>query len=163
MAATAHCRNFLCPPATGVYYGPPLAANGTTDWTLFLEGGGWCYDEGSCAERRRKSPSLMSSAGWPKQVFPDGVLSAYPSHDPLWTAHKLYVKYCTSDGHMGDRAASPATYGLHFRGRRVIAAAVAAMKAKGLGQGTARHRVFFGGASAGGRGAMVSVDPAVGP
>jgi len=32
----------------GVYYGPPLAENASTDWTLFLEGGGWCYDEVRC-------------------------------------------------------------------------------------------------------------------
>jgi hypothetical protein len=77
---------------------------------------------------------------------------------------------------MGDRAASSDSFGWHFRGRRAVRAAVRAMThLGGLGRvngGAHNHshwpwyphslanpqRLFFGGASAGARGAMVALD-----
>lgn len=106
----------------------PVCAHAPARWSIVCA-------KSTCASRMKSSPTLMSSELWPKQLFPDGILSAYPAHDPLWGANKVYIRYCTSDGHMGDREASNGTFGWHFRGRRVIAAAIALMKAKGLGNG----------------------------
>ncbi len=89
----------------------------------------------------------------------DGIFKSNTDESPFHSMHHAYIRYCTSDGHMGDRAASALTYGWHFRGRRVIAATMAALKDRaGLGRADRHQHMYFGGASAGGRGAMAALD-----
>lgn len=57
---------------------------------------------------------------------------------------------------MGDVGASPATFGMNFRGQRIISATLTSIsESKGLTSGA---DVIFGGCSAGARGAMVTLD-----
>ncbi len=59
---------------------------------------------------------------------------------------------------MGDRDASNASFGYHFKGQHTVKAAVHLMVSKyGLGQIEGQTLVLAGG-SAGGRGAMVNLD-----
>lgn len=75
----------------------------------------------------------------------------------LATANKIFVPYCTSDAHMGDREASDATNGWHFRGATVVRSVVSyAVEHLNLGEKTST--LVFGGGSAGARGAMTHVD-----
>ena len=157
----------------GLYWRPATSSAGSSDFLLYLQGGDWCWDEASCHERWLKAPQLMSSKGWSATYSDDGIFSA---DSPLSGANLAFLAYCTSDGHMGDRAASSDSFGWHFRGRRAVRAAVLAMThLGGLGRvnsGANNHtrsnwpwrfrshpqRLFFGGASAGARGAMVALD-----
>lgn len=136
--------------------GPPPSAN---VWIVYLEGGGWCYDEKSCESRcgTPSSPStgsLCSSTKYEATISPNGLF--YPMDDEiLANANKAYVKYCTSDAHMGNGEG----FGFQFRGGVVVQAVLKDLIAThGLGGGTGRDLVIFGGGSAGGRGSMVHLD-----
>uniref|UniRef100_A0A7S4H9U1 Pectin acetylesterase n=1 Tax=Guillardia theta TaxID=55529 RepID=A0A7S4H9U1_GUITH len=145
----------------GAYYFAPASSRGgamarTDMWLVFLMGGGWCWDETSCASRYSTSPSLMSSKQFPEEREVDGILSADPTISPLATANKVYVPYCSSDAYVGDAQASDATYGWHFRGQELIRATLKEIsRAHGLSKG---HTLIFGGCSAGGRGAMFNLE-----
>ena len=45
----------------GFYFAPSGTPSPTTLF-IYLQSGGWCYDEDTCAARMRRSPYLMSSA-----------------------------------------------------------------------------------------------------
>ena len=122
-------------------------------WVLFQEGGGWCWDGTSCADRQRTFPGLMTSNGSSAyHLAKAGSVLDAPDSVSYAGANSVYLRYCTSDGYIGDRAASAATGGLAFRGRRVVEATIAALATRhGLGQGSI---VVYSGCSAGGRGVM---------
>ena len=65
-------------------------------WLVFLEGGGWCWDQESCAQRTGIYPTLMSSAKWEPEKALSGIFSTDPLSSPLATANKVYVPYCSS-------------------------------------------------------------------
>ena len=44
----------------GFYFVP--SQTGSTKWSIFLNGGGWCYNEGDC--KQRAQTDLGSSKGW---------------------------------------------------------------------------------------------------
>jgi len=128
-------------------------------WIVYLEGGGWCYDAESCESRcgTPSSPStssLCSSKKYGDTISAHGLF--YPMNDDiLMNANKAYVKYCTSDAHMGDGE----NFGFQFRGGVVVQSVLKDLVAThGLGSGAGRDLVIFGGGSAGGRGAMVHLD-----
>eukprot|EP00947_MAST-08B_sp_MAST-8B-sp1_P003776 g3776.t1 len=150
------------------YYFKPSASGSSDLWILYHQGGGWCYDEASCATRcgtpaaPKTSSTLCSSKAWKATIPLGGIF--YPSSDTaLADANKVYIQYCTSDGHMGDAGASASTFGWHFRGHAVLRATIAELVAKhGLG-GTAasigkQQTIIYGGGSAGARGSMVHLD-----
>jgi len=135
-------------------------------WFIYLAGGDWCYDEASCAARALL-PAVgnggyngtfhTSSSPWQPTCLKGGIFSE-DSTAALKDANKIYIPYCTSDAHMGDRAASAATNGWHFRGAAVVRA-VLAHAANTLKMGAHPDtRLVFGGGSAGGRGAMTHLD-----
>jgi len=135
-------------------------------WLIYLAGGDWCYDADSCAARALL-PAVgngglngtfhTSSSVWSDTCLKQGIFSEDDSA-ALKTANKIYIPYCTSDAHMGDRAASDATNGWNFRGQSVVKAVLShavSMLKMGSEDGS---RLVFGGGSAGGRGAMVHLD-----
>jgi len=129
---------------------------GSSTWIVDLQGGGWCYGEASC--RQRCAPgttsSLCSSRAWPEErELGPGLLNP-ALHSALSGAHRAWVPYCTSDAHMGDAVA----FGMQFRGARVLQAVLADLVQLGLGSESGRPLVILGGQSAGGRGAMVSLE-----
>ena len=65
-------------------------------WLVFLEGGGWCWDQASCAQRTGIYPTLMSSTKWTPTKALTGIFSPDPLSSPLATANKVYVPYCSS-------------------------------------------------------------------
>ncbi|GMH62435.1 hypothetical protein TrRE_jg7168 [Triparma retinervis] len=71
---------------------------------------------------------------------------------------KVYVHYCTSDGHMGSAGAGGDGDPYEFRGRDVVRAVVEAVEEEFEITGNRDNRVVFGGASAGARGGMVHLD-----
>jgi hypothetical protein len=135
-------------------------------WVVYLAGGGWCFDKVSCQERyngteyphhdcsssSEAAPCFMSSKDYPETCGKTGIFDT-SSNSPLRTANKVYVPYCSSDGHMGDGEFA----GWQFRGARIGRAVIAALKKKSS-LGTAGSTLIFGGGSAGGRGAMVLLD-----
>jgi hypothetical protein len=107
-------------------------------WAIYLQGGGWCYDEASCLNRgcglsgffASKAPqshfmcrNLATNASWPLTREFDGVFSNDPSLSPLANATKVYIPYCTSDAHTGNTL-HPVSWGQVFRGDVVIKSTV---------------------------------------
>eukprot|EP00658_Telonema_sp_P-2_P048181 TRINITY_DN36663_c0_g2_i1.p1 TRINITY_DN36663_c0_g2~~TRINITY_DN36663_c0_g2_i1.p1 ORF type:complete len:391 (+),score=66.92 TRINITY_DN36663_c0_g2_i1:201-1373(+) len=136
-------------------------------WLVYLAGGDWCYDAESCAARKLLphvgnggyNGSLhTSSVHFPSSCPKTGVFSELKGA-ALARANKVYIPYCTSDAHMGDRPGSEATNGWHFRGQRVVSAVLKELESKHWGgQDAEGITMVFGGGSAGGRGAMTLLD-----
>ena len=175
--------------SSATYYIQQRESSDNGKWLVYLEGGGWCYDEATCASRYENSKSvglrpntpnrtaqsqtfqchpphthhhrhsqLMSSEGYAETASIDGVMSDDPTESPLASATKVYVKYCSSEGWMGDAEASDDTFGWHFRGQHIISATLSHLIAeKGLGS-QPDTTLVFGGGSAGARGAMFHLD-----
>ena len=141
------------------YYAPSSSAAGASQWLLYLGGRDWCYDYTSCSERRRYSPSLMSSQAWPSSLALGGLFSPL-SKNPLAGANKVFLGYCSSDAWTGDIGASTATFDFAFRGQRILKAVLSALATQhGLGGSAVRQdRVLLAGGAGGGRGALLSLD-----
>lgn len=148
----------------GYYWSPSSMMGMPPTWLVYLAGGNWCFNKKDCKircppEYLRNNLSwpgegLCSSKRYPQTMDMQGVLS--PSHPDsvVGMANKVFVMYCSSDGHMGNSHA----FGLEFRGARIIEAVFQDLVQK---RGMAReegHTVILGGVSAGARGAMVNLD-----
>eukprot|EP00440_Ansanella_granifera_P054762 gb/GFBE01059367.1/.p1 GENE.gb/GFBE01059367.1/~~gb/GFBE01059367.1/.p1 ORF type:complete len:400 (+),score=85.60 gb/GFBE01059367.1/:1-1200(+) len=143
----------------GYYWKPAASEEGKSLWIVYLQGGGWCYDEASCRDRcgSPQAPytadnKLCSSKEWPSEMPVVGLFYD-ESSAKLRDANKVFVHYCTSDAHMGDSSA----FGWQFRGSRVVQATLKDLVGR-RGLGSAQHQLLFGGGSAGARGAMVHLD-----
>lgn len=131
-------------------------------WLVFLEGGGWCWDEESCEQRKGIYPHLMSSSKWGESKALTGIFSTDPTVSPLAAASKVFVPYCSSDGWVGDEVADSSNGNRHFRGAAIVKAVFADLqRLHGLGLGGpagAGTDLFFSGCSAGARGALFNLD-----
>ncbi|CAJ1402342.1 unnamed protein product [Effrenium voratum] len=106
---------------------------------IFLEGGGWCYDQNCEAPtadgtledcRQRSTGKLGSSRSW-AATKPDhrlsGMLSADASANPVfhnWTL--VYVPYCDGASFTGDSEVD----GLHFKGQQILNAVITELETK---------------------------------
>jgi len=102
----------------------------------------------------------MSSSKLAESVALGGIFST-SKKNPFAAANVAYLPYCSSDAWVGDVAASPATFGFHFRGQRILAATLTALvRAHGLGGSAAgpAQRLLLSGCSAGARGALFNLD-----
>jgi len=162
----------------GAYYfhkaNDPAQAN---VWLVYLEGGDWCYSAQSCAMRFNVGPQFMTTDKWPGVISLGGIFDENPTKSPwagankarcagalrpltsphLWAA-QVYVGYCSSDAWVGDVPASEATFGLAFRGQRIISATLGSLVLNHQLGATSGQRLLFSGCSAGGRGAMFTID-----
>ena len=79
------------------------------------------------------------------------VFSASSEVNPAFAGYiKVYVPYCSSDEHSGNKEASEETGNFHFNGRNIVSAVVDDLHATGtLGHPGGEH-VVLAGASAGG-------------
>jgi len=135
--------------ASGYYY--RKSSTGSNVWIVFQEGGGWCWDAYSCSQR---SGDHISSSHWNSTVsFPLGSIFSTAIGTGLHGANVVFIKYCSSDGYVGDTPASPATGNMHFRGRQVVEATFADLHTS-QGMGGIASTVLYVGCSAGGRGVM---------
>mmetsp|Transcript_82332 Transcript_82332/g.207767 ORF Transcript_82332/g.207767 Transcript_82332/m.207767 type:complete len:441 (-) Transcript_82332:149-1471(-) len=145
--------------SSGYYWKAATSEEGENAWIVYLQAGGWCWDSESCEKRCEGSPGLCSSTVWESERDETGIFShdVDSYHPVLRNANKVFVRYCTSDAHMGNAEA----FGLQFRGARVVQAVLSDLVAtRGLGsdQHGGRQLLIFGGGSAGSRGAMVHLD-----
>ena len=143
--------NAICNDGTysGFYYrlSPSKKSN---DWLVFLEGGGWCYDEDSCAHRG----DLASSKSWTPTMTQGGIFDSQDAR--LADANLVYLRYCSSDAYIGDLAAgaSPVYPSFAFRGKAIVDATFGTLVSD-YGFGAVKgSRLLWGGCSAGARGAL---------
>ena len=89
-----------------------------------------------------------------------GIFETNPKKTPFAHANKLYLGYCSSDAWSGNAGPTPETFGLFFRGQRIVEAALKYLVVEhGLGSSSSgAQRMLFGGCSAGARGASFTLD-----
>eukprot|EP01121_Diplochlamys_sp_Union-15-3_P001389 TRINITY_DN11209_c0_g1_i1.p1 TRINITY_DN11209_c0_g1~~TRINITY_DN11209_c0_g1_i1.p1 ORF type:complete len:366 (-),score=64.43 TRINITY_DN11209_c0_g1_i1:37-1134(-) len=130
--------------------------NGTSKdrWLIYLEGGGFCYDNTSCSLRWKNSEGLMSSKGWSPTRGGSGILSDDPAINPHWhDVNMVYVPYCTSDSYCGAQPKSE--LGWSFMGSVVVEQIFHRLLSQGLNEAT---EVVFTGSSAGAEGLWPNAD-----
>merc|ERR550517_2109330 len=87
------------------------------------------------------------------------VFSLSPEENPAFASFvKVYVPYCSSDEHSGNKEASEETGNYHFNGRNIVSAIVDDLHAQGIFGQQAKSKVVLAGASAGGAGAARNCD-----
>ena len=148
------------PPA---FWVRPGSGAGARTWVIWLEGGGQCTSQASCAQRAKGADAgHLTSAGF-HAGSGAGVLSPSPAINPrLYNANAVLIHYCSSDDWSGDRTSSvafdpadPATW--QFQGRRIALASIASLRELGLGFRRASN-IVLGGSSAGGLGVTVTAN-----
>jgi len=146
--------NLVCNDGTaaGFYF-----KSGNPDkWVLHFQGGGWCFDEPSCAERMKADPQLMSSSVWSDTYPVSGLMDLNPYNNPDWfDATFVYMPYCTSDSFSGSRAPSNETFGWSFYGKYVLTGTIDVLLDLGLKNAT---YVLISGCSAGGAAVFANAD-----
>ncbi|KAJ0842553.1 putative pectinacetylesterase/NOTUM [Helianthus annuus] len=130
-------------PAYHIHLGFGAGAN---NWLLQFEGGGWCNDIESCAERaktRRGSTRLMTKL----ETF-SGILSNNASRNPdFYNWNRVKLRYCDGGSFAGDSKFDNGTLLLYFRGQRIWQAIIEDLQPKGLGSA---DKALLSGCSAGG-------------
>jgi hypothetical protein len=163
----AAARGLVCNDGTPAgYYVRRGSGEGSSRWLIHLEGGGFCYDVASCDQRQLDLPQFMTSGGWAATKSGDGAQSSSALWNPdFHDANHVYLPYCSSDVWSGDREASPATGGRHFRGGRILRAVIDALTDPATTPSpnlADAGEVLFSGTSAGGIGVQANVDWLVG-
>ncbi|CAL4932163.1 unnamed protein product [Urochloa decumbens] len=131
------------PPAYHLHRG---SGAGARSWLLQFEGGGWCNDVRSCADRagtRRGSTRLMAKV----EVF-SGILSNNPAMNPdFYNWNRVKLRYCDGGSFSGDSEYRNGSSVLYFRGQRIWDAIITDLLQKGLAKA---ENVLLSGCSAGG-------------
>ena len=151
-------QNAVCNDGSkGAYYFSPASlAEAKDTFVIHLPGGGQCYDEDSCNERWKFKPTSMSSTNFLPVRYKKGFMDNSMKKTPFWSANKVMLGYCSSDGYMGDVGASKNSWGWHFRGQELVFAMIRDLI---LNHGlSSSSTIVFSGGSAGARGVMVLID-----
>ncbi|QDZ20222.1 pectin acetylesterase [Chloropicon primus] len=133
--------------------------DGKDKWLVFLEGGGWCFNEQDCYERSKTI--LGSSKQW-AQTRSDRssqIFSADPKENPdFYNWNLVDVAYCDGASFSGN-VAEPITVNgeeIYFRGKNILEATVWHLKyGKGM---TFATDVVLAGCSAGGLATLLHAD-----
>ena len=133
----------------GLYFAAATSDQQNDVWIVQQQGGGWCWDAPSCKKRLEKGGSLVSSEGWASSLSAKAGSILAATGTDFEFANKAYLKYCTSDGYVGNATA----YESEFRGHEVVLAMVDRLVQKGLGA-SGDSTLIYSGCSAGGRGVM---------
>jgi ribosome maturation protein SDO1 len=141
----------------GYYMQPASAAENSTKWVIYLNGGGECDSESACTYQA--GTELGSSKYFYNETNANAWFwgSDYCGDNPdFCTWNHAYDPYCTQDLHTGQRReATEDTWGLYFSGHLVLEAMLDDMDRQGLLQAT---EIMLTGASAGGLGVWPNLD-----
>jgi hypothetical protein len=135
--------------------------NGTTStkWVLYFKGGGWCYDEKSCASRAKSN--LGSSTKFAPTFSFSGPMDNDPAVNPeFYNYNRVVLYYCDGGSFSGNKDEpfhyAPTNQTLYFRGARVLDAMLDTLIADhNLGKAT---DVLLSGGSAGGLSTYLHTD-----
>ncbi len=155
----------ICNDGTPAGYDVQRPTEGSTDWVIYLNGGGYCSDDASCTTRWRSLSQYMTSKNWlPFDFTTQGIVS---SAGIFSQSNRVNLRYCSSDlwtgGHVGvfnpqnpppKRTLIPVG-NWHFRGPAIIEAAIDDLFRFGLEDA---DTVLIVGASAGGFGVLNNID-----
>eukprot|EP00039_Didymoeca_costata_P012767 m.185631 g.185631 ORF g.185631 m.185631 type:complete len:196 (-) comp15578_c0_seq2:689-1276(-) len=133
------------------YFHSATNSSNSDVWVLHMQGGGWCWDHESCMLRAPKFPTMLtSSALWGETMtFSSGSILNMPD-GRYGGANVAYLRYCTSDGYIGNQSDTSVSNGWKFHGRNVVEETVRQLVVT-HGMGSMSTETFiFSGCSAGG-------------
>lgn len=159
----AIAREAVCNDGTPAkYYFRAGNGQGQFAWVIHLQGGGFCFDNASCEQRRSERASFLTSRGLPANRQGDGLQSISNSRpNEFSAANHVFVHYCSSDLWSGNRAATSDTSGRHFRGARIFEAVIEDLMNPAITPQpnlSRAQQIVLSGSSAGGAGVMVHLD-----
>lgn len=140
------------------YHLDPGSGTGLNSWIVHLQGGAWCANANSCAQRTQTylgSSHLMNAS-----IF-QGILSSSPSENPyFYNWNRVKVRYCDGGSFSGNAdqpmlARIPGTNRLqllYYRGQRIWQAVMEELLAKGM---THAAQAILSGESAGGLASLI--------
>ncbi|KAL8054121.1 hypothetical protein ABFX02_05G117300 [Erythranthe guttata] len=139
------------PPA---YHLDKGSGDGTNNWLIHLEGGGWCNNVTTCISRA--NGHLGSSKHMSNRTMFFGIASNEPQFNPdFYNWNRVVVRYCDGASFTGDiEAVDPAT-NLYYRGAKVFVAVMEDLLDKGMKNA---KNVILTGCSAGGLASMLHCD-----
>lgn len=159
--------------SAAAYY---LHKGDTASWVLHQQGGWWCWDAYSCgvrwahfANHTTEKRTLMSTKALANLTSEHdtfngekntGLMAHNASVNPMANASKVFLVYCSSDAHAGNRSAGKvdgrgdSTW--HFRGKAIVAAVIAELAAE-YHLADAKKFLLTGG-SAGGMATIANAD-----
>jgi len=107
---------------------------GSSRWIIRLQGGGWCWDINSCQDRQKYAPYWTSTSVCPPTlndtqtilgVGHEGILSGDMTKNPhFYNANHVWLWYCSSDSHAGNKSADTSTGGWYFHGKNIVKALI---------------------------------------
>ncbi|KAL1558145.1 [Wnt protein] O-palmitoleoyl-L-serine hydrolase [Salvia divinorum] len=130
--------------------------SGSSNWMVYLEGGGWCFSLENCINR---SQSFLGSSKYEfigNTVNFTGILdsdSGYNQYFYNW--NKVFVHYCDGSMFTSDIKQVDPSNNLTFRGGRIYNAMMEEMLHKGMGNA---HNAILAGSSAGGLSTILHCD-----
>ncbi|KAM7507365.1 hypothetical protein LguiA_017818 [Lonicera macranthoides] len=140
------------PPA---YHFDKGHGEGTNNWLVHLEGGGWCDSLKSCSKRAR-DPNLGSSNKMQSKGF-YGILSNSKNDNPnFYNWNRILVRYCDGSSFTGD--VDEKVYKgkkVYMRGARVFDAVMGDLLERGMKDAS---NAFLTGCSAGGLATILHCD-----
>lgn len=144
--ADAAQKKALCNDGTPPVYYKHLNEN-SSEWLIFLEGGGGCFSEADCLKRYQHSRRLMTASFdvIPRSVTGGGVLSLDCNVNPHFcNANIFFIHYCSSDLYSGDMEYEYKGSPVYFKGKIIVEEVInqIAHKHPQLAQAT---RIVFGG------------------
>ena len=149
---TARCLD----GSAAAYYFRPGTGSGANKWIVFHQGGGWCISLADC--RARAATALGSSVNYTAELaMPDQLLSSNATRNPMmhnWNV--AYLTYCDGGSFVGDAVANDPHGALHFGGRAIRNATLAALL--GDHKLASASDVVISGGSAGGLAAFLHAD-----
>ena len=151
-------RGAVCLDGTNPgFYMTKGTGTGANKWVLYFKGGGWCYNEASCASRTKTS---IGSAKLFTPTFAfSGPMDSNATVNPTFANYnRVVLWYCDGASFSGDADAvnHKTEVPLYFRGRRILDAMLDTLKAD-HGLDTAEE-VLLSGGSAGGLAAYLHTD-----
>jgi len=139
-----------------LYYYAPGTNPQSTNWVIFMEGGGSCYDKEACQSRAQtKLGSSNNSAHGSTMTIQSGFLD---NDDPdFGEAHKVYLPYVSGDVRLGTQNDTFDDWGVYFSGHSNLVHIIDDLKSNVAVAASATNILFTGG-SAGGWGVIANAE-----
>ncbi|KAL1558144.1 [Wnt protein] O-palmitoleoyl-L-serine hydrolase [Salvia divinorum] len=126
---------------------------GSSNWMVYLEGGGWCFSLENCKIRSKEyfgSSIYANGTNFVEMLDSNSQLNHY-----FYNWNKVYIHYCDGSVFMSDIKQVHPRNNLTFRGARIYNAMMEEMLHKGMGNA---HNAILSGSSAGGLSTILHCD-----
>ncbi|XP_041992993.1 pectin acetylesterase 11-like [Salvia splendens] len=127
--------------------------SGSSNWIVYMEGGGWCESLMDCINRSKKyhgSSKYENDTNFVGILDSDSQLNQY-----FYNWNKVFIHYCDGSVYMSDIKKVDPSNNLTFRGARIYHAMMEEMLHKGMGNA---HNAILSGGSAGGLSTILHCD-----